>query len=153
MSDIRLAVMNGELDGSSVGWDSLKVTWSKELQKGDVVVVLQAVPKALPEFSKVPVAINLAKTDDARQLIEVGCHIQALINRPYALPPGTPKEQAQILIKAYHDTLKDKEFLAEAEKAKLTIDPITGEEMSRNIENLFKADSRTLSQLKEILFK
>ena len=70
--DIRLACERGELAGTSFGWDSIKATWRKGLETGNVVVVLQGVPKPFPDLPNVPLAINLAKTDEARLLIKIG---------------------------------------------------------------------------------
>ena len=106
-----------------------------------MVVVLQAVPKSHPELTSIPLAINFAKTDEAKKLIDAGIHDTQIFTRPYVLPPGTPKERVQVLRKAFLDTLKDKEFLAEAEKSKLDVDPIPGEQVEKIVDGLFKLDS------------
>jgi len=152
-ADIRLACESGELAGTSWGWDSMRATWRKSLETGDVVVVLQGVPKPFSDLPKVPLAINLAKTDEARQLIEVGIHSPSVFARPFVLPPGTPKERLQILSKALQETLKDKEFLAETEKAKLDLNPVTDEELRKAVDGIFKLDSVMSAKLKDILFK
>ncbi len=152
-ADIRLACESGELAGTSWGWDSMRATWRKALETGDVVVVLQGVPKPFPDLPKVPLAIHLAKTDEARQLIEVGIHSPSVFARPFVLPPGTAKGRCQILSKALQETLKDKEFLAETEKAKLDLTPVTGEELEEAVSKIFKLDSVMLAKLNGILFK
>jgi tripartite-type tricarboxylate transporter receptor subunit TctC len=152
-ADIRLACESGELAGSSWGWESMKVTWRKAIETGDVIVVLQAVPKPFPDLPKVPLAISLAKTDEARQLIELGIHKPSLMMRPLTLPPGTPKERVHILAKALLETLKDKEFLIDTEKAKLDLNPVTGEELEKVVSEFLKTDSAMVAKLKEILLK
>jgi tripartite-type tricarboxylate transporter receptor subunit TctC len=152
-ADIRLACESGELAGTTWGWDSMRATWRKSLETGDVIVVLQAVPKPFPDLPKVPLAISLAKTDEARQLIEIGIHSPSVFARPFVLSPGTPKQQVQILSKALQDTLKDKEFLAEMEKAKLDLNPVTGEELKKVVVGIFKIDPVLTAKMKEILFK
>ena len=69
----------------------MKVTWRKLLEAGDVVVILQGLPKPLPDLPNVPLAINLAKTDEARQLIEAGMHSPSIMTRPITCPRGHPK--------------------------------------------------------------
>lgn len=152
-ADIRLAADSGEIAGGCWAWESIKVTWRRALDGGDVTVVLQAIPKAHPELPKIPLAINYAKTEDARKLIQVGIHDPVSFTRPYTLPPGTPKERVQILRKAFLETLNDKEFLAEAEKSKLDVEPITGDELERIIGGLFKLDPGLTAKLKETLTK
>jgi tripartite-type tricarboxylate transporter receptor subunit TctC len=152
-ADIRLAVESGELAGSTWGWASMRSTWRKSLETGDVAVVLQAVPKALPDLPNVPLAINFARTDEARQLVELGIHSPSVFARPFVLPPGTPKDRVEILVRAFQETLKDKDFVAEAEKAKLDLDPVTGEELEKAVNGIFRIDAAMSAKLKEILFK
>jgi hypothetical protein len=115
--------------------------------------VLQAIPNSHPELPNVPVAINFAKTAEAKKLVEAGIHDTQIFTRPYVLPPGTPKERVQILRKAFLDTLKDKVFLAEAEKSKLDVDAIPGEQVEKIVAGLFKLEPSVLGKLKQILTK
>ena len=67
------------------------------------------------------------------------------------MPPATPKDRIQTLRKAFADTLKDPEFLADAKKSKLDIEPVAGEELQKLVQNLYKLDPSTLARLKEVL--
>jgi len=148
---IKLAAESGEIDGGCWAWESIKVMWRAGLEAGDVNIVLQVVSKPVPDLPKVPLAIELAKTDEARKLIQAGIHDTAAITRPYALPPGTPKDRVQILRRAFRETMKDKDFLAEAVKSKLDIDPLGGEEVEKIVAGLFKLDRTTVAKMAEIL--
>ena len=148
---IKLAAESGEIDGGCWAWESIKVMWRQGLDAGAVNIVLQAMPKAVPDLPKVPVAIELAKTEEARKLIQAGIHDTAAITRPYALPPGTPKDRVQMLRKAFRETMNDKEFLSEAVKSKLDVDPVSGEEIEKIVAGLFKLDSATVAKMSEIL--
>jgi tripartite-type tricarboxylate transporter receptor subunit TctC len=151
-ADVRLAAESGEVAGGCWGWDSVSVTWRKALDTGDAVVVLQASRKIHPDLPQVPLAIKLAKTDEARKLIEVGIHGDSEIVRTYTLPPGTPKDRVQILRAAFNATLKDAEFLADAQKSKLNVDPVPVEEVEKDIQGLFKLDPGTINKLKDVLY-
>jgi tripartite-type tricarboxylate transporter receptor subunit TctC len=150
-SDIRLAVETGKLDGACWNWESVSTTWRKGLESGDIAVVLQTTPEPLPDLLKVPLAINFAKTDDARNLIRVGIHDQYQILRLYTLPPGTPKERVEALRRGFEQTMKDPEFKAEMNKARLPIDPVSGAELEKIINGFFKLDPALLAKLKETL--
>ena len=150
-SDIRLAAESGELAGGCWGWESIRSTWRTAIDSGNVNVVLQTVPKSQPELVKVPLAIEMAKTDEGRQLIQIGIHNVSAITRPYVLPPGTPKDRVQILRKALAETLKDQDFLAEVKKLNFAVDPISGEELESIVHGLFKIKPETLAKLKEVL--
>jgi tripartite-type tricarboxylate transporter receptor subunit TctC len=152
-AEIRLAADGGEVAGGCWAWESIKATWRQALETGDVLIVLQTVPEAHPDLPSVPLAMSFAKTDEARQLIEAGIHDLSAITRPYSLPPGTPKERLQLLRQAFMDTLRDPEFVAEAEKSHLDIDPVPGDVMERIIAGLFTLEPPLLAKLKETLAK
>ncbi len=150
-AEIRLAAESGELAGGCWTWDSMRATWSKAMTSGDAVVVLQILPKPHPELPNVPLASKYAKNDEARQLMQIGIEEPAAYYRPYALPPDTPKDRVQLLRRAFEQTLKDPEFLADAQKSKLDIDPISGEELQKMIAKVFKLEPPTVAKLKDIL--
>lgn len=150
-ADIRLAVDSGELGGLCWGWEVMKGQWSKALDNGDARVMIQAVAKPEADLPKVPLAIELAKTEEAKQLIQVGIHDQATILRPFALPPGTPKGLVRVMQRAFQNTMKDPQFLAEMRQAKLGIDPVEGAEIERVVAGMTKLDASLASKLREIL--
>ena len=150
-ADVRLAFDDGEVTGICNSWESFKSTWRKELDAGELVLVLQNVAKPHPELPKIPLAINYAKTNEAQRLIRALVHSVGPTARPYLLPPGTPKDRVQILRKAFIDTMKDPEFLADATKAKLDLNPLDGAELERNVREVFNLDKALIPRAKEIL--
>jgi tripartite-type tricarboxylate transporter receptor subunit TctC len=150
-ADVRLAADAGEVGGGCWAWESVKVTWASGLQSGDVNVIIQATGKALTDLPKVPVAFEVAKTEEARQLIKAGSVDVSSITRLYATTPGTPKERVRILRKAFVDTLKDPEFLADAKNSSLDIDPLTGEEVEKIVADLFNLNPATMAKLAAVL--
>jgi tripartite-type tricarboxylate transporter receptor subunit TctC len=150
-ADIRLAFNGGEVQGICNAWESFKATWRQELDSGDVTILLQNIPKPHPDLPKVPLAINYAKTDEAKKLIRAIVHTVAPTSRPYVLPPATPKDRVQILRKAFMDTMKDPEFSADAAKAKLDINPLEGADLERNVREVFNLDASLVPRAKEIL--
>ncbi len=151
-AEIRLAVDGGELAGACWSWESMRSTWRAALEAGDVVPVVQATGKPFADLPNVPLAINLAKSDEGRRLIQVGLQNTGAFARPFVVPPGTPKDRVETLRRAFRDTLKDPGFLAEAEKAKLTLDPVTGEELEKMVAELFTLDPALVARLKDLLY-
>ena len=150
-ADVRLAYNSGEVQGVCNSWQSFTATWPNELKSGDLTVVLQTTAKSLPELSKVPLAISYAKSDEAKNLIRSLVHSVGPAARPYLLPLGTPKDRLMTLRKAFMDTMKDPEFLADAKKAKLDINPLDGAELERNVKEVFNLDPKLIPRAKEIL--
>jgi len=149
---IRLAMESGELDGSCWGWDSIKSTWTRAIESGDGIVVLQAAPKAHPDLPKVPLAISLGKNEDGKRLIDVVIHGGNIVERSYMLPPGVPKDRGTILKQAFSKTLADSDFLADANKAKLGVAPVSGEELTRRINAFFNLPDDLKKKIKRVLY-
>lgn len=150
---IRMAIESGELHGSARNWYAMRSSMGRALTAGDLVVVLQNVPKPFPDLPNVPTAISLAKTEEARQLIEVYIHSNSVFARPFALPPGVPSDRVMLLRNAFSETLRDKDLIAEIEKMRLEIDAITAEELEKTVARIFKIDTPLLNKLKQIVFK
>ena len=150
-ADVRLAFNGDEVQGVCNAWESFKATWRKEVDSGDINIVLQNIPKPHPDLPKIPLAINFAKTDEAKRLINSLVHSVGPTARPYVLPPGTPKDRVQILRRAFLETMKDPEFIADATKAKLDINPLEGAELERNVNAVFDLDAALVQRAKEIL--
>ena len=150
-SEVRLAFNSGEIEGICNAWESFKSTWRKEMDANEVALVLQAIPTRHPDVPNVPLAIDYAKTDEAKRMIRSVIHTIAPTVRPYVLPPGTPKDRVEMLRRAFMSTMKDQEFLAEAAKAKLDINPLDGATLETNVREVFNLDAALIPRLKEIL--
>jgi tripartite-type tricarboxylate transporter receptor subunit TctC len=148
---IRLAFNGGEVGGLSNSWQSFRSTWRRELDTGEAIIVLQLSAKPHPDLPKVPLAMNLAKIDESRKLLQAMAQAHGAAVRPYVLPPGTPKERVEILRASFMEAVRDPELLKEAAKANLEINPGSGEELERNVQELLRLDPPVVARLKEIL--
>jgi len=141
------------LDGSSPTWISFRAASKKALEAGEMIPVLQTVPEPFDDLPHVPLAINYAKTPEAKQLIEVGIHGPSIFSRAFTLPPQTPNEQVRTLTTAFMETLKDRDFLADTQRAKLDIEPVTAKALEKSVASLFHLEKGMLEKLRDILFK
>jgi tripartite-type tricarboxylate transporter receptor subunit TctC len=152
-AEIRLAAEGGEVAGACWAWESMRATWRRALEAGDAIPIVQVTSKPLADLPKVPLAISLAKTDEARRLIQVGIQDGSAYARPFIAPPGTPKDRVQVLRKAFVAALSDPALRAEADRAQLTLDPVSGEELERLVAGLFSLDPPFVDKLKSILHR
>ena len=68
------------------------------------------------------------------------------------MPPGVPKDRAALLKQAFAKTMEDPEFLADANKAKLGVAPITGDELERRVNGFFNLPDDLKKKIKRILY-
>jgi tripartite-type tricarboxylate transporter receptor subunit TctC len=150
-ADMRMAADSGEVGGICLGWDAVRGTWRKGVESGEAKVIVQALPKPHPDLPKIPLAISYAKTEEGRQLIAVGIHSRSIVYRPYVLPPATPKRTVELFRNAFTTTLQDPSFLEDAKKANLDVDPISADELQKEVGAIFSLKSSAVERLKDIL--
>ena len=100
--------------------------------------MLQTIEKPDPELKNVPLAIQYAKTEEGRALLDVANGAYSVAARPYSVPPGVPAERLALLQKAFMETLHDPELLKEAKKARLTIDPVDAQTIAKTMSSLYE---------------
>ena len=150
-ADIRAAAEQGEVDGTcAFGWQSAKVTWANALQRKEVHVVLQTTLEPHPELKGVPLAVEYAKTEEGKKLLQIAGEVYGK-QRLYSLPPEVPEERVRVLQQAFVKTLKDPQLLAEAKKAKLEIDPIDGPGIAKMVNGLYAMDTAVVNRVKQLL--
>jgi tripartite-type tricarboxylate transporter receptor subunit TctC len=148
---IRLAMDQGEVDGiCGWGYESVRATAWDRVQSGDYVVIAQVTEQPMPELEKVPLALQLAKTEEDRELIRLGIMVPSKILRPFLIAPEVPAERSQALRQAFDATMKDKDFVADAEKSQLELAPLSGQEAEQAIRQLFEMPESIKTRLKQI---
>jgi tripartite-type tricarboxylate transporter receptor subunit TctC len=131
-NDINLAMERGEVQGRcSIPWSTIKAVRRVWIDENKISLLLQYSLGKHADLPSAPLVMDLAKTDEQRAILKLIFGRQVM-GRPFAAPPGVPKDRVDALRKAFMETMADSEFLAEAEKAKLEITPVSGD----NIESL-----------------
>ena len=149
-ADARLAVESGEVDGYCGSWQTVETVWRSAYESGKIRAILQASLEPYSKYKEVPLAISYAKTDLARQLVTVADSAHGA-QFPYSVPPGMTKDRLELLQKAFVDTLKDPELLAEAKKSKLDIEVIDGPTIAKKLGQLYELQPAVIAKLKEVL--
>lgn len=128
-NEINLAMERGEVQARNNTWSSWKVTKPDWLRNGDIKVLVYAgpTPKDLPG---VPSVTELVKDPDARRIVELIVSGTRL-GRPLAFAGGVPEDRVAAVRKAFDETMKDPDFLKEAEKLQIEVDPVRGEDMQK----------------------
>lgn len=127
--EINLAMHRGEVNGAcGMFASSVKAQFTDDVKSGRLKLVIQMGNKKSDEFGKIPSVFDYAKTDQDRAVLDVHFR-QLLLGRPLAGPPGIPADRLKALRDALVATMKDPEFLAEANRVGLDIDPASPEEV------------------------
>jgi tripartite-type tricarboxylate transporter receptor subunit TctC len=125
-NEIQLAVERGEVDGlCGLSWSTLKGRYPHWLKEKKVNLLVQAGIRKQPELPDVPAASELAKTPDQTQVLKLLLIGQAMA-RPFAAPPEIPADRKAALTEAFEATVKDPDFLAEAQRLDFEVNPVSG---------------------------
>jgi tripartite-type tricarboxylate transporter receptor subunit TctC len=146
-----LALERGEAQGNCAwGWVPMIATKGDWLRDGKLNVIVQTGMKSYPGRENVPVALDMAKTDDDRRLMELVFAPQTFA-RPFAAPPDVPKDRVAALRKAFNDTTRDPRFLADAEKEQLEIELVTGEEIEAILRRLYQTPPAVIERARRAM--
>lgn len=149
-SEMNLAMQRGEVDGrGTFSWTSLKPHLAEWVDSGELVILYQMGVKAHPEIPKsVPLVIDLAETAEQRKLLELQFTAFQL-GRPLFAAAGVAPERVEALRRAFDASMTDKQLLAEAEKQKAEINPVSGEEMQRILAQVYSTPKDLVAKLQE----
>jgi tripartite-type tricarboxylate transporter receptor subunit TctC len=128
---IALAIERGEVHGiADWSWSSLKAVRPQWLANKQVTLLLQGALKNDPELGNLPNALNFIKNDTDRKVLELH-FTQKTAARPLVAPPEVPAERIVLLRKALEELAKDKDFLADMDKAKMEFSFVPGPEIDK----------------------
>jgi tripartite-type tricarboxylate transporter receptor subunit TctC len=136
-TEINLAMERGEVEGRcGLSWSSVKVSQRAWLEQKKINILVQVSAAKHADLPDVPLAGDLATTDEQKQIIRIMAARQVM-GRPFFAPPDLPADRAAVLRKAFLDTLQDPDLLAEADKAKLEITPVSGEKVEALLKDVY----------------
>lgn len=99
-----------------------------------------------------PLLLDLLKNEADRQMVELLAAATAMA-RPFAAPPGVPEGTAALLRRAFDATVRDPEFLAEAERIHADISPTTGEDVQKIVARIYATPKPVIERVKKFFTK
>jgi tripartite-type tricarboxylate transporter receptor subunit TctC len=137
-NDVSLALERGEVQGRcGWSWSSIKTTRFNWVRNKRIIVLVQMSLSKHPDLPDVPLIMDLAKTDEQRQIFKM-IFARQTMGRPYVAPPGVPADRLAALRKAFMDTMADKEFLDETEQNKFEINPVSGDQLEALVKEIYQ---------------
>ena len=151
--EVALALQRGEVQSICGSWSQIKVRYP-DILKGtmDFRVFVQEDSGRGSELSKagIPALSSLAKNDLDRKALQFFM-TGFVVSAPFILPPGVPPKTAQILRKAFSDTMSDPDLLAEAERLHVSVSFTDGENVQAMLKQLYQSPPETVERVKNAL--
>jgi tripartite-type tricarboxylate transporter receptor subunit TctC len=150
-SGMTLALESGETEGvCGLSWSTIKAARPHWIKDNKLNVIVQLGLAKLPELPDVPAALDLVTDPEKKQVLALILLRQEL-GRPVAAPPGVPAERLQALRRAFDATMKDPQFLAEAEKLELEIEPLSALEIDKLLTDAYATPRAIVAQAAELI--
>jgi tripartite-type tricarboxylate transporter receptor subunit TctC len=129
---------------------SIKSQFADDVRSGRLKLVIQMGPHKSNEFGDIPSVFDYAKTDEQREVLELYFN-QLVLGRPLAGPPNIPPDRLGALRSAFMTTMKDKGFLAEANKVGLDINPATADEVEKLLQHFASFSPAIFAKAREAI--
>jgi tripartite-type tricarboxylate transporter receptor subunit TctC len=150
-NEVNLAMERGEIDGrASNSWASWKSTHPDWVKDKKIIVLVQIGLKRAPDLADVPLLNELAHNDMDRQVLTF-LSADTAIARSLVVTPDTPPERVEALRRAFDATMRDPDFIAEAEQAKLDVDPMPGAEAQKIADSIVNTPPAVVARAKALL--
>lgn len=147
-TDVFLAMERNEVEGICESYSSVARKDAAALASGKIKILFQASLKNNPEV-KAPFILDLVKDPNQHKALEF-IYAGQVIGRPFIAPPDLPPAILKTLRAAFDATVKDPEFLKEAEKQKLDIDPVSGAELEKVVRGVYDTPKNIIELVKSV---
>jgi tripartite-type tricarboxylate transporter receptor subunit TctC len=149
--DTNMALLRGEADlRVATGWTGPNAQAGDELVKsGDFIYLAQLGLRGNPAYKDVPTIIDLIDDKENREIMKLILLSQSF-GRPYLAPPGIPADRAAALQAAFKKTMTDPDFIADAEKNRLELDPTYGEELKKLLNDAYALPPALLKRAQDL---
>jgi tripartite-type tricarboxylate transporter receptor subunit TctC len=145
-NDTTLAMERGEVDGlCGLSWSTLKARHLQWMNEKKINIVIQAALRKQPELANVPLAGELTQDREKQQILKLFLASQETA-RPFAAPPDLPADRKAALIRAFDATMKDPEFLAEAAKLNMDVNPLNAKGVDDILAELYATPKAVLEK-------
>jgi tripartite-type tricarboxylate transporter receptor subunit TctC len=150
-NDVDLAMERGEVRGRcGWSWSSVKSTRASWLANKKINILFQMGLSKHPDLPDVPLVLDLAGSDEGRAILKL-IFARQVMAWPYVAPPDVPEDRGETLRAAFAETMKDKDFMAEAEKSQLEIRPVTGASIQELVKNVYATPTPIVRRAAEML--
>jgi tripartite-type tricarboxylate transporter receptor subunit TctC len=145
----RIAMERGEIEAMSQPWPIIKTELAQWLDEKKISLLVQTGVDRNPGLADVPRMIDLARNDNDGALLAL-FSTPATIGRSVVAPPGLPPARVGELRRAFLETLRDPSLLHDLERAKLDLEPLSGEELQAAVAGAGKFSPELIARARKI---
>src|SRR5262245_31800366 len=149
-SDVHLAMERNEIDGVCQPLEAVVNSHPDWIASKTVNILFQAGGRPDPHLKGVPVIVDLARTSEEKQAVAF-LYAGNGLGRPFIAPPGVPAERVKMLRDAFMITMKDPQFLADAKRQKLDVQPEDGEYLAALIRRIYATPRPIVEKIAELI--
>lgn len=147
---IHLAMERGEVHGTWANWSTLKAISEQWIKEKKIRILAQWAVRKHPELPDVPLILEQAKTEEQKHALQLAL-ARLEFGRPFFMPPNVAPERVNAIRRAFDAVMKDPEFIAEADKLKIEIDPLTGEQVAALIGDIYRTPAETVGRVRDAM--
>lgn len=148
--DIDMAMERGEVFGNGgLGWVSAKVRNAGKIASGQMRIIAQYGFRPHPDLPNVPL-FKMPENPLDRQVLEI-LYARDETGRPFFGPPGIPADRLKVLRASFEAMITDPQFVAEAKKLNLSINPVTAAELEKLTQSLSRITPEAADRARRIL--
>ncbi|MGH6769872.1 MAG: Bug family tripartite tricarboxylate transporter substrate binding protein [Xanthobacteraceae bacterium] len=146
------AVERGELDGLFMsGWSGPGRAYVRDkIGRSELRLLVRIAPVRDPQHPETPTLLELVSAPADKQIVQLVLD-RVTLGRPVIAPPGVPADRTAMLRDAFRKAINDPELRSEADKLRLAIDPMFGEEAQQTIDSLYRTPPAVVSRLRKIV--
>ena len=147
-----MAVERAEVEGHISGGTSaaFRARYRPWEKAGDVAVIMQLGMERDKEYPNVPTALEIAPDATAKSIFEIA-FVEQVMGRPFVLPPDVPKDRADMLRRAFDESMKDSALLEDAAKLGAEIDPVSGERINQLLDKVYSASPELTRRVRDLV--
>jgi tripartite-type tricarboxylate transporter receptor subunit TctC len=148
---LTMAIERQEAEGiCGLSWSTMKASRPHWIREKLLNVIVQMGLEKLPDLPDVPAALDLVSDAEKKQILTL-ILLRQEPGRPVAAPPGVPADRLAALRDAFDATMKDLEFIAEAEKLQMEIEPLTAAQIDKLLAAAYATPKPIVQQAGELL--
>jgi tripartite-type tricarboxylate transporter receptor subunit TctC len=148
-----LALERGEITGAcGISLSLLGAQFSRLIDEGKIRLIAQGALTRDPRYPDLPNILDQAKTPELHQALEF-LYLPLALGRSLAAPPEVPADRLDVLRSAVLNTMHDPDFLADARRLEIDVEPMTAADTKTMVERLFATSPAVVARIEDALLQ